>query len=82
VGVVNIPIIHYSVEWWFTLHQGPTVQVLKGKQAMDTSMLIPLMIMATAFKLYFATVLLMLSRNEILERESHTKWVQEERERL
>ncbi len=82
VGVVNIPIIHYSVEWWYTLHQGPTVQVMKNKQAMDISMLIPLLIMATAFKFYFATVLLMFSRNEILERESHTKWVQEERERL
>ena len=82
VGVVNIPIIHYSVEWWFTLHQGPTVDIMKGKKAMDNSMLFPLLIMATAFKFYFLTVLLMRSRNEILERESNSKWIQEEKARL
>jgi len=81
VGVVNIPIIHFSVEWWFTLHQGPTVTKM-GKASMDSSMLIPLLIMAVAFKTYFFTVAFMRSRNEILERESHTKWVQEEKERL
>ena len=81
VGVVNIPIIHYSVEWWFTLHQGATVAKF-DKPSMDISMLIPLLIMATAFKTYFFTTVLMRSRNEILERESHSNWVTEEKERL
>ncbi|HEB85968.1 MAG TPA: heme ABC transporter permease [Gammaproteobacteria bacterium] len=74
VGVVNIPIIHYSVEWWNTLHQGPTVTRF-GKSAMATSMLIPLLTMFLAFKLYFATTLLMRARVEILERERDTTWM-------
>lgn len=73
VGVVNLPIIHYSVEWWNTLHQGPTV----SKLAIHTSMLIPLLIMALAFKLYFVTALLMRARCEILEREQNSGWVKE-----
>ncbi|VAX13599.1 Cytochrome c-type biogenesis protein CcmC, putative heme lyase for CcmE [hydrothermal vent metagenome] len=74
VGVVNIPIIHYSVEWWNTLHQGATVTRF-GKAAMATSMLIPLLTMFLAFKLYFATTLLMRARVEILERERNTTWM-------
>ncbi len=61
VGVVNIPIIHYSVEWWNTLHQGPTVTKF-DKPSMDISMLIPLLLMALAFKLYYAVVVLMRAR--------------------
>ena len=45
VGVVNIPIIHYSVEWWSTLHQGATVTKF-DKPSIDVSMLIPLLLMA------------------------------------
>ena len=76
VGVVNIPIIHYSVEWWNTLHQGATVTRF-DKPAMATSMLIPLLTMFLAFKVYFALTLLMRSRVEILERERDTSWVKE-----
>ncbi|MDH5407974.1 MAG: heme ABC transporter permease [Gammaproteobacteria bacterium] len=76
VGVVNIPIIHYSVEWWNTLHQGTTV-MRTDKKTMDTSMLIPLLTMAVAFKLYYATVLMMRARNEVLDRERDTSWVKE-----
>ncbi len=76
VGVVNIPIIHYSVEWWNTLHQGATVTRF-DKPAMATSMLIPLLTMFLAFKLYFGLTLLMRSRVEILERERDTSWVKE-----
>jgi len=76
VGVVNIPIIHYSVEWWNTLHQGPTVTKF-DKPSIDVRMLIPLLLMAVAFKLYYATVVLMRSRCEILERERNTQWVKE-----
>jgi heme exporter protein C len=74
VGVVNIPIIHYSVEWWNTLHQGPTVAKF-GKPSIDISMLIPLLLMALAFKIYYAFVVLMRARCEVLARERHTGWV-------
>jgi len=76
VGVVNIPIIHFSVEWWNTLHQGATVTKL-GAPSIDISMLIPLLLMAVAFKLYYALVLLMRARCEVLERERNTQWVRE-----
>lgn len=76
VGVVNIPIIHYSVEWWSTLHQGATITKL-DKPSMDVSMLIPLLGMTLAFKTLFAAVLLVRTRCEILEFEQHTSWVRE-----
>ena len=81
VGVVNIPIIHYSVEWWFTLHQGPTVTKFSAP-SMDKSMLYPLLVMAIAFKLFFLTAMLQRSRNEILDRESTSTWVLESRDSL
>ncbi|MDH3690629.1 MAG: heme ABC transporter permease [Gammaproteobacteria bacterium] len=76
VGVVNIPIIHYSVQWWNTLHQGPTVTKF-DTPSIDISMLIPLLIMAVAFKLYYVVLVLMRSRREMLLRERNTKWVQD-----
>ena len=76
VGVVNIPIIHYSVVWWNTLHQGATVTKM-GTPSIATSMLIPLLLMALAFKLYFVTVVLLRARNEVLKRESGSSWVKE-----
>lgn len=76
VGVVNIPIIHYSVMWWNTLHQGPTVTKLDAP-SIATSMLIPLLLMAAAFMAYFAAAVLMRVRNEILERERNRRWVAE-----
>ena len=74
VGVVNIPIIHYSVQWWSTLHQAATVTKLDSP-SIHMSMLVPLLIMALAFKLYYVTVLLMRSRYEVLERERTSAWV-------
>ena len=76
VGVVNIPIIHYSVEWWNTLHQGPTVTKF-DTPSLDIRMLIPLLLMAVAFKLFYAVVVLMRSRCEVLQRERNTQWVRE-----
>jgi heme exporter protein C len=76
VGVVNVPIIHYSVQWWNTLHQGPTVSKLDAP-SLDTAMLIPLLIMFLAFNLYYVAVLLMRSRCEVLAREQNSHWVQE-----
>ena len=76
VGVINIPIIHYSVEWWSTLHQGATVTKLDAP-SIHIDMLIPLLIMALAFKLYFFSVVLIRSRTEILEYECNSKWVRD-----
>ncbi len=76
VGVVNIPIIHYSVEWWNTLHQGATVTKL-DKPSIHIDMLIPLLVMAGVFKIYYFIVLLLRSRNELLEREPNGKWIDE-----
>jgi heme exporter protein C len=74
VGLVNIPIIHYSVIWLNTLHQGPTVSKFDNP-SIDTRMLIPLLIMAVAFKLFYVIVLLLRSRNELLWRERRSQWV-------
>jgi heme exporter protein C len=76
VGVVNIPIIHYSVEWWNTLHQPASITKF-DKPSMDISMLMPLLIMAISFKLYYGAVVLMRARAEIVERERNARWVQE-----
>jgi heme exporter protein C len=76
VGVVNIPIIHYSVEWWNTLHQPATITKF-DKPSMDISMLIPLLMMALSFKLYYGAVVLMRARAELLERDRNARWVQE-----
>jgi heme exporter protein C len=74
IGVVNIPVIHFSVEWWNTLHQPASVTRF-GKPAIHISLLIPLLVMVIAFKTYFVTVLLLRMRNDILLRERHTAWV-------
>lgn len=75
-GVVNLPIIHFSVEWWNTLHQGASVARL-GRPSVDTRMLIPLLIMFAAFNLYFLAALLNRVSCELLDRERRTQWVAE-----
>lgn len=80
VGVVNIPIIHYSVEWWNTLHQGATVTKM-DKPSIHIDMLLPLLAMAMAFKVYFAIALLIRCRTELLQREQGNRWVDELLER-
>jgi len=79
VGVVNIPVIHFSVQWWNTLHQPASLSAINkiGAPAIHPSLLVPLLIMAVAFMLFFATVLLMRLRAEILRRERYTAWVTE-----
>jgi heme exporter protein C len=76
VGVVNIPIIHFSVEWWNTLHQPATITKFE-KPSMHIDMLVPLLVMALAFKLFYVNTLLMRARGELLERERDVKWVKE-----
>ncbi|HZJ91805.1 MAG TPA: heme ABC transporter permease [Thiopseudomonas sp.] len=77
VGVVNIPIIKYSVDWWNTLHQ-PATFTLTEKPAMPVEMWLPLLIMTIGFYCFFAAVLLMRMRTEVLRRESRTRWAQAE----
>ena len=76
VGMVNVPIIHYSVMWWNSLHQGPSVMRF-GKPAMPASMLAPLLVLLLGFTLFFAAVLLVRVRAEILQRERAAKWIGE-----
>src|ERR1700733_8045075 len=71
VGAVDLPIIKFSVDWWNTLHQGASVFRLDGSTIYPT-ILIPLFIMAAAFTLLFATLLLAAMRNEILRRRVRT----------
>jgi heme exporter protein C len=74
VGVVNVPIIHYSVVWWNSLHQGATVAKL-GRPSMPGSMLWPLLSMLLGFMLFYGAVLCMRLRGEILRREWQAAWV-------
>ncbi len=74
VGVVNLPIIHFSVEWWNTLHQGPTVTKF-DQPSIAISMLIPLLLMAAAFMFHYLYTLLARVRVEILDSERRTAWV-------
>ena len=75
VGVVNIPIIKYSVDWWNTLHQPATFK-LTEKPAMPPEMWIPLLIMVIGIYALFTSVVLYRLQAEILRREYKTKWVQ------
>ena len=76
VGVVNIPIIHFSVEWWNTLHQPATITKL-DKPSMHISMLRPLLIMVLSFQMLYFFNLMVRMRTLILEREARASWVAE-----
>lgn len=76
VGMVNIPIIYKSVDWWNTLHQPATLK-LTEKSSIHPEMVYPLLIMIAAFYIFYAWVLLMRTRVEILRREQKTNWVRD-----
>jgi heme exporter protein C len=76
VGVVNVPIVKYSVVWWNSLHQAATISKL-GKPAIVLSMAWPLYTMLLGFMLYFAAVLCDRVRSEILRRERNAAWLLE-----
>jgi heme exporter protein C len=76
VGVVNVPIIKYSVEWWNSIHQAPTVMKM-GKPTMVPEMLIPLLTMFVGFTLLFACLMLIRLRGELLRRERSATWIKE-----
>lgn len=79
VGVVNVPIIYFSVKWWNTLHQGASVSVSKSP-SMAYTMLWGMLLMALCFWMYSIAIALMRVRTIILERESHADWARELRE--
>lgn len=74
VGVVNIPIIYFSVQWWNTLHQGASVTPTDAP-TMAASMFTAMMLMTFAFWMYTIAIALMRLRRIILEREKHSAWV-------
>ncbi|NLS13255.1 heme ABC transporter permease [Vibrio sp. SM6] len=76
VGVVNLPIIHFSVEWWNTLHQGATITKF-DKPSISSDMLWPLLLNILGFALFFAALTMVRLRNEIISKESHRPWVSE-----
>ena len=76
VEIINVPVIHYSIIWWNSLHQAPSVMRL-AKPAMPPSMLVPLLLMLLGFTLFFAAVLLVRLRAEILTRERTSLWIRE-----
>ena len=76
VGVVNIPIIKYSVEWWNTLHQPATFK-LTEKPAMVPEMWVPLLMVVLGTYLLFGWIAFYRMQTEILRREYRTRWVRE-----
>jgi len=74
VGVVNVPIIYFSVKWWNTLHQGASVSINKSP-SMAHTMLWGMLLVALCFWMYSIAIALMRVRTIILERESHSDWV-------
>ncbi len=74
IGFVDIPIIHYSVQWWNTLHQGASLSLL-AKPKIAPSMLYPLLAMIAAFMGFFVTSLLARVRTDLLWVEKRSKWV-------
>ncbi|AEC20381.1 heme exporter protein CcmC [Pusillimonas sp. T7-7] len=79
VGVVNIPIIYFSVQWWNTLHQGASVSLTQAP-SMAVLMLIGMLLMALASWMYAVAIALMRVRCIILEREHHAGWLDDLRE--
>lgn len=79
VGVVNIPIIYFSVQWWNTLHQGASVSLTQAP-SMAAVMLIGMLLMAVASWMYTVAIALMRVRCIILEREHHAGWLDELKE--
>lgn len=73
VGIVNLPIIHFSVNWWNTLHQGSTVN-LAGESTIDISMLVPMLVMAVATQFFYGAVLLSRARVLLLTQDFKKQW--------
>ena len=66
MGIINIPIIKYSVEWWNTLHQPASINIL-SKSSIHSSMMLPLIIMTAAFALFSLLIFLMKYNTELIK---------------
>jgi heme exporter protein C len=66
LGVINLPIIKYSVDWWNTLHQPASINILE-KSSIHSSMLFPLLIMTAAFALFSLLIFLMKYNTELIK---------------
>ena len=66
IGIINVPIIKYSVDWWNTLHQPATINIL-SKSSIHSSMLFPLIIMTAAFALFSLLIFLMKYNTELIK---------------
>jgi heme exporter protein C len=79
VGVVNVPIVHYSVVWWNSLHQGSSILSVEGMRNPKISgdMLWPLLLSLAGFYLFFGAVWLRRMQNEVLSREKNARWARE-----
>ena len=66
LGIINVPIIKYSVDWWNTLHQPASINIL-SKSSIHASMLFPLMIMTAAFTLFSLLIFLMKYNTELIK---------------
>ena len=77
VGVINVVIVKYSVEWWNSLHQGSTINITR-ETTMPSEMLVPLLVSMAGIYLLFAVSVLVRARAEILRRERKSRWVREE----
>ena len=76
IGVINVPIVHFSVEWWNSLHQGSTILKL-GKPNMSADMARPLYACLLGAYFFMGHVLLRRAQNELLLRERGTAWVRD-----
>jgi heme exporter protein C len=75
IGLINLPVIKYSVDWWFTLHQ-PASFTLTERPAMPVEMWAPLLVTVLGFYSWFAFTWILRLRLEVLQRESRADWVQ------
>lgn len=73
IGAVNVPIIYFSVNWWYTLHQGSSV-IRSDGPSMAPSMLAAMLLMTAAFWIYCAAIVLRRAQADALERESTSEW--------
>lgn len=74
IGIINVPIVHFSVNWWNTLHQGSTVNVF-GQSKISADMLWPLLTMTLATKFYYLASLFSRARTDLLALEGGKDWV-------
>ncbi|MEI7531781.1 MAG: heme ABC transporter permease CcmC [Betaproteobacteria bacterium] len=77
IGVINVPVIYFSVKWWNTLHQGATITMTKAP-SMATPMLLALLLTTIGCWLYCFAIIFSRTQSYILERDAHSHWAQDE----